>query len=115
MFADLQLGVKRGTPCQTTTQAAFRPPEQNNSHLIAFPFQLSSKVFVTSCIILTLTGQNKGRMAPPKRMNFRKNSKRPLTPPPSFSENYVADFATKVRDFATKVRMFILAGLLNII
>ena len=24
---------------------------------------------------------HKGRMAPPKRMNFRKNSKRPLTPP----------------------------------
>ena len=25
-----------------------------------------------------------------------------------FSENYIADFATKVRDFATKVRVFIL-------
>ena len=25
--------------------------------------------------------ETKGRMAPPKRMNFRKNSKRPLTPP----------------------------------
>ena len=43
-------------------------------------------------------------------------------PPPSFSENYIADFATKVRDFATKVsdfatkvRLFILAGLLYII
>ena len=31
----------------------------------------------------------KGRMAPSKRMNFRKISKRPLTPP-SFSENYIA-------------------------
>ena len=29
-------------------------------------------------------------------------------PPPSFSENYIADFATKMRDFATKVRMFII-------
>ena len=29
----------------------------------------------------------KGRMALPNRMNFRKNSKRPSTPP-SFSENY---------------------------
>ena len=52
-----------------------------------------------------------------------------LWPPPSFSENYIADFATKVRDFVTKVRdfatkvrdfatkvhMFILAGLLDII
>ena len=43
-------------------------------------------------------------------------------PPLSFSENHIADFATKVRDFATKVRdfatkvrMFILAGLLYII
>ena len=34
-------------------------------------------------------------------MNFR-----PLTPPPSFSENYIADFATKVH-------MFIMAGLLK--
>ena len=31
---------------------------------------------------------HKGRVALPKRMNFRKKSKRPLTPlPPSFSEN----------------------------
>ena len=48
---------------------------------------------------------NQGRPALPKRMNFRKNSKRPLTPPPSFSENYIALFATKVR-------MFIMVGLL---
>ena len=47
----------------------------------------------------------KGRMALPKRMNFRKNSKRPLTPPPSFLGNHIADFATKVR-------MFLMAGLL---
>ena len=59
-------------------------------------------------------GSYKGQMASPKRMNFRKSSKRPLTPP-SFSEHHIADFATKVRDFATKVRMFILAGLLYII
>ena len=39
----------------------------------------------------------KGRMASPKLMNFRKSSKRPLTPPPSFSENHVALFATKLR------------------
>ena len=36
-------------------------------------------------------------MALPKRMNFWKSSKRPLTPPPSFSENHVALFATKLR------------------
>ena len=36
-------------------------------------------------------------------------------PPPSFSENHVADFATKVRTFMTKVRMFIIVGLLCII
>ena len=41
-------------------------------------------------------GCDKGRMASPKLMNFRKSSKRPLTPPPSFSENHIADFATKL-------------------
>ena len=45
----------------------------------------------------------KGQTASPKRMNFRKSSKQPLTPPPSFSENHIVDFATKVRDFAKKV------------
>ena len=35
-------------------------------------------------------------MTSPKRMNFWKSSKRPLTPP-SFSENHVALFATKLR------------------
>ena len=35
---------------------------------------------------------NKRRVRLPNRMNFRKNSKRPSTPPPSFSENYVANF-----------------------
>ena len=34
----------------------------------------------------------KGRMASPKVMNFWKSSKRPLIPPPSFSENHVALF-----------------------
>ena len=31
----------------------------------------------------------------PKRMNFQKKFKRLLTPPPSFSENYVAIFLRK--------------------
>ena len=34
----------------------------------------------------------KGRARLPKRMNFWKNSKRPLNPPPSFLENYIAIF-----------------------
>ena len=34
---------------------------------------------------------DKGRLTLPKRMNFRKSPKRPLTPPPSFSENHVAN------------------------
>ena len=34
----------------------------------------------------------KGRVPLPNRMNFCKNSKRPLTSPPPFSENYVAIF-----------------------
>ena len=49
---------------------------------------------------------HKGSPILPRRMNFRKSSKRPLTP--SFSGNHVADFVTKVR-------MFITVGLLCII
>ena len=45
--------------------------------------------------IATLPG-DKLQTASPKPMNFRKSSKRPLTPP-SFSENHIADFATKLR------------------
>ena len=33
-----------------------------------------------------------GRVATPKQINFWKSSKRPLTSPPSFSENHVAFF-----------------------
>ena len=38
----------------------------------------------------------KGRMPSPRRMNFRKSSKQPLTPPLSFSENQVAIFFCEV-------------------
>ena len=58
--------------------------------------------------------QVKGRVAIRKTDEFSEKF-RTAFDPPSFSENYIADFATKVRDFTTKVRMFILAGLLNII
>ena len=34
----------------------------------------------------------KGSLSPPKRMNFRKISERPLTPPAPFSENFIAIF-----------------------
>ena len=48
---------------------------------------------------------NKGRMVSPKLMNFRKSSKRPLTPPPPppiiFGKLYCA-FRDKI---VTKVRM----------
>ena len=46
----------------------------------------------------TETHLNKGRRPLPKLMNFRKSSKRPLTPP-SFSESYIALFATKLWQF----------------
>ena len=36
--------------------------------------------------------QHKGRVPLPNQMNFWKKSKRPLTPAPSFLENYVAIF-----------------------
>ena len=42
----------------------------------------------------------KGSLALQKRMNFQKSSKRPLTLPPSFSKNHVADFFPK---FMTEV------------
>ena len=45
------------------------------------------------------TRMSKGQMASPKRMNFRKSSKRP---PPSFLENHIADFATKLRQNCDK-------------
>ena len=44
-------------------------------------------------------------MGTPKRMNFRKSSKRPLTPPLIFGKSYCG-FRDKI---ATKVRMFIMA------
>ena len=36
-----------------------------------------------------------GRVRLPKRMNFVKSSTRPLTPLPSFLENYIAIFSEK--------------------
>ena len=60
---------------------------------------LPGGTFATSCrVIFTHNTKichvvsGKGSLTLPKRMNFRKSSKRPLTPPPSFSENHVADF-----------------------
>ena len=50
----------------------------------------------------------KGRMKSQKRMNFRKNSKRPLTPP-SFSESHIAVFP----EFMTE-EPFIMAKICNI-
>ena len=48
--------------------------------------------------------QIKGRVATPKQMNFRKSSKRPLTPPPPIFGKLYCGFCDKI---ATKVRMFI--------
>ena len=56
-----------------------------------------------------------GMDGPTKTDEFSEKFQTAFDPPPSFLENYIADFATKVRDFAPKVRMFILARLLNII
>ena len=42
------------------------------------------------------TASSKGRVTLTNRMNFRKSSKRLLTPPLSFSESYIALFATKL-------------------
>ena len=40
--------------------------------------------FGNNASVFLFSWRDKGRMAPPKRMNLRKNSKRPLTPPPHF-------------------------------
>ena len=58
--------------------------------------QTENKYIVTMTIIpccrsIIWLNECKGRVASPKRMNFRKSSKRPLTPP-SFLENHVAIF-----------------------
>ena len=44
-------------------------------------------------ILLIQLSPGKGRLPLPKRMNFRKSSKRSLTPPPHFSENHIANFS----------------------
>ena len=49
----------------------------------------------------------KGRIPLPKRMNFRKSSKRPLTPPPHFRKVMLRISRQKCDKSATKVRMFI--------
>ena len=41
----------------------------------------------------TLCHLGKGRVYSPKRMNFRKSSKQPSRPPPSFSENQIGNFS----------------------
>ena len=47
--------------------------------------------------ISALTSKTKGRVTLPNRMNFRKNSTRPKTPPlPSFSENYIANVLYRI-------------------
>ena len=48
---------------------------------------------------------SKGQIGTPKRMNFRKSSKRHLTPPLIFGKSYCG-FRDKI---ATKVRMLIMA------
>ena len=57
----------------------------------------AGKAMTHSCSLSAnpITSHHKGRIPLPKRMNFQKSSKRPLTPP-SFSESYIADFATKL-------------------
>ena len=56
-----------------------------------------------------------GMGSPTKTDEFSEKFQTTYDTPPSFSENYIADFTTKVCDFATKVRMFIMPGMLCII
>ena len=54
------------------------------------PNQLSAPSSLIVCSKFSL--RYKGRVRLPNRMNFRKNSKRPSSPHPSFPENYTASF-----------------------
>ena len=60
-----------------------------------FYFHISYFLFIIHCSLFSpLTTNPKGSLSPPKRMNFRKISERPLTPPPApFSENFIAIFS----------------------
>ena len=61
-----------------------RPQNKKTAHH-AFELYAGMLVCLASDACITTTQvafQNKGSLAHPKRMNFRKSSKRPLTPPP---------------------------------
>ena len=77
-------------------------------HLPLVGYQLSYHATYEKSLRLKGYPTNTGT---PKRMNFRKSSKRPLTPLLIFGKSYCG-FRDKI---ATKVRIFIMAGLLCII
>ena len=62
----------------------------NNQFSTSFLFN-KKYVFLLVCIFM-YGRDTEGRVWLPNRMNFRKKSKRPWPPPPSFSENYIAIF-----------------------
>ena len=47
-------------------------------------------------------GAHKGALPGPKSMNFRKTSKRPLTPPPPYFRKTMLRFFRDAQKFATK-------------
>ena len=78
----------------------------SNPHVTFLLKLIFCLILLNICIPIRLTRLNspltKGRVTFPNRMNFRKSSKRPLTPP-IFGKLYCA-FRDKI---VTKVRMFI--------
>ena len=63
-----------------------------NNDKYSFPSSGRSAQLETKCAWRWISLCNKRRVTVPKLMNFRKSSKRPLTPPLSFSENHLANF-----------------------
>ena len=63
--------------------------------VIMFMIMAVKMMMILVVAVMTNRELDKGRVTLPNRMNFRENSKRPSTPPPSFSENYIATFFWK--------------------
>ena len=70
-------------------------PSDPYTYLLVAPLVSAHKVCIQACteytlqkaqLILALGAKSKGRVRLPNRMNFRKNSKRPLTPPLIFGK-----------------------------
>ena len=90
-------GNYKGNRMQPADEVNFQPmqwslgDELNTSMSFAFCSLCRGKIWENG------TGVAKGRVASPKRLNFRKSSKWPLTPPPHFRKIMLQFFSENVR------------------